>query len=73
VLNEIQETLDREATDGGAEYLIPVRLDDYVLSEWAPKNPHLARAVRGRVVADFTTPEKFSDGVTRLIKALLKE
>ncbi|MGD0765864.1 MAG: pentapeptide repeat-containing protein, partial [Dehalococcoidia bacterium] len=29
VLNEIQETLDREARDGGATYLLPITLDDY--------------------------------------------
>jgi hypothetical protein len=26
VLNEIEETLQREARDGGASYLIPIRL-----------------------------------------------
>jgi hypothetical protein len=33
VLNEIQETLAREARDGGASYLLPIMLDDYVLKE----------------------------------------
>ncbi len=73
VLNEIQETLDREARDGGAEYLLPVRLDDYVFTDWAPGNAHLARAVRSRVVADFTSAERFSDGVGKLVRALLKK
>jgi uncharacterized protein YjbI with pentapeptide repeats len=72
VLNEIQETLDREAENGGAEYLIPVRLDDFVLKGWAPSRPHLASAVRSRVVADFSDPAEFRTGVSRLIRALKK-
>ncbi len=31
VLNELEETLQREARDGGNAYLIPVRLDDFVI------------------------------------------
>lgn len=50
VRNEIQETFDREARDGGATYLLPIRLDDYVLTEW---DDPLAERVRDRVVADF--------------------
>ena len=34
VLHEIQETFDREAKDGGATYLLPVTLDDYVFAGW---------------------------------------
>lgn len=50
VRNEIQETFDREARDGGAAYLIPVMLDDYLLNGW---DDPLAERVRGRVAADF--------------------
>ena len=53
VLNEIEEVLAREARDGGASYLIPVRLDDYVFNGWAPPNSDIAQAVRDRVVANF--------------------
>jgi hypothetical protein len=53
VRNEIEETLDREARDGGATYLIPIVLDDY-LFEW--KDP-LGIAIRNRVVADFREPK----------------
>lgn len=74
VLNEIEETLAREARDGGASYLIPVRLDDYVLSEWKPVNSGAAQAVRDRVVADFTNAmadsKMFDEGVARLLNAL---
>lgn len=32
VINEIQETFDREARDGGATYLMPITLDNYVFT-----------------------------------------
>ncbi len=73
VLTELTKVLARESRDGGAEYLIPIRLDDYVLKEWAPQNRELADEIRDRVVADFTDPAKFKDGVGRLIRALMKE
>ena len=53
VLNEIDEALQREAREGAKSILIPIRLDDYVLTEWAPEHPGLAQAIRDRVVADF--------------------
>ena len=76
VLNEIEETLAREARDGGAAYLIPIRLDDYVFSGWTPPSPDTAQAVRDRVVADFEGADadaaKFDTGLRRLIAALKK-
>lgn len=76
VLNEIEETLARESRDGGAAYLIPIRLDDYVFSGWAPPNPDTAQSVRDRVVADFEGAEadqaKFDAGLLKLIAALKK-
>jgi uncharacterized protein YjbI with pentapeptide repeats len=76
VLNEIEETLARESRDGGAAYLIPIRLDGYVFSGWAPPNADTAQSVRDRVVADFegadTDRAKFDTGVRKLIAALKK-
>jgi len=76
VLNEIMETLQREARDGGKEYLIPITLDDHVFSCWKPEDPGVAQAIRDRVVADFrgadTDTAKFDEGVMRLIAALKK-
>ena len=76
VLNEIEETLARESRDGGAAYLIPIRLDGYVFSGWNPLNPDTAQSVRDRVVADFegadTDPAKFNDGLRKLIASLKK-
>ena len=74
VLNEITETLQREARDGGKEYLIPITLDDYVFNGWKPHDPGVAQATRDRVVADFrgaeTDSAKFDQGLARLIAAL---
>lgn len=76
VLNELENVLEREARDGGASHLIPIRLDDYVFTGWKPPNTDLAQAVRDRVVADFegadTDDAKFNEGLRRLIAALKK-
>lgn len=77
VLNEIVETLAREARDGGAEYLIPIRLDNYVFADWTPSRPDIAQAIRGRVVADFRgakkDPTKFAAEFAKLLGALKKK
>ncbi|MEU8111536.1 toll/interleukin-1 receptor domain-containing protein [Micromonospora sp. NPDC048947] len=74
VLHEIQETFDREARDGGATYLLPITLDDYVFTDWSPTSPSLAERVRTRVVADFRktsrSSTKFDAALSRLIDAL---
>ena len=74
VVNEITETLQREARDGGKEYLIPITLDDHVFSGWKPDDPGVAQAIRDRVVADFrgadTDKGVFDAGVLKLIGAL---
>jgi uncharacterized protein YjbI with pentapeptide repeats len=74
VLNEIEEALAREAREGGETYLIPIRLDDYVFSGWAPTRPDLAQAIRDRVVADFTGAlddnARFDAALLRLLRAL---
>jgi uncharacterized protein YjbI with pentapeptide repeats len=76
VLNEIEETLAREAREGGASYLIPIRLDDYIFAGWAPPSSDTAQSVRDRVVADFTGADvdagKFDAGMRKLIAALKK-
>ncbi|WP_437498247.1 toll/interleukin-1 receptor domain-containing protein [Sorangium sp. So ce1099] len=77
VLNELEEILTREARDGGASYLIPIRLDDYVFTGWKPTNADVAQAVRDRVVADFDGASddeaKFQTGLQKLIRALRKK
>jgi hypothetical protein len=74
VRNEIQETFDREARDGGATYLLPIRLDDYVLDGW---DDPLAPRVRDRVVGDFSgamdDDRTFDAAMSRLLAALRKD
>jgi len=55
VRNEIQETFDREARDGGASYLIPILLDDYLFDPdgWHSVEPDLAETVQARSALDF--------------------
>jgi uncharacterized protein YjbI with pentapeptide repeats len=77
VLNELEETLQREARDGGNAYLLPVRLDDYVIKGWNPVGRQdLAQAVRDRVIADFChhADEKvFNAELAKLIAVLKKK
>ncbi|MCY0994778.1 toll/interleukin-1 receptor domain-containing protein [Nannocystis sp. ILAH1] len=77
VLNELEELLAREARDGGASYLIPIRLDNYVFTEWKPLNTDVAQAVRDRVVADFEGADrddaKFQAGLQKLIRVLRRK
>lgn len=76
VLNEIEETLARESRNGGAEYLIPIRLDNYLFDGWNPPNPDVAQTSKDRVVADFrgakTSKAKFNVQLMRLLDALKK-
>src|ERR1041385_194625 len=70
VRNEIEETLAREARDGGATYLIPVVIDEF-LFEW---DDQLAVPLRDRVVADFRRTARnsrlFDTAFLRLLRAL---
>lgn len=74
VLNEIERVLEREARDGGAEILIPVSLDDYVFSDWAPSRMDIAQQIRARVISRFptgeTAQEEFEKAANRLLQAL---
>ncbi|MDH5561161.1 MAG: TIR domain-containing protein [Deltaproteobacteria bacterium] len=76
VLNEIEETLQREAREGGKEILIPITLDQHVYTEWAPSYPDIAQAVRDKVIADFKDCHidagKFDASLSRLLVGLRK-
>ena len=72
-LNELEHTLIREAREGGAELLIPVMLDDFVLAQWEPERKDLSRQIQSRVAADIRGHEDnavFDRQVVRLLKAL---
>ena len=74
VVNEIQETLDREARDGGATYLLPIMLDDYVLKGWRKTHPQLAERIGRRIIGDFRNTRRgsaaFDKALGRVIDAL---
>lgn len=77
VVNEIRETLDREARDGGATYLLPITLDDYVLKGWKKKQPTLAERIGRRVVGGFRgtacSKTKFEAALDRVVDALRRK
>ena len=75
VLNELDETLEREAREGGSARLIPIKLDGFVSSpDWKPPNADVVHAVNGRVMVDLIGADrdaaKLDKGVQRLIAAL---
>jgi len=73
VMNEIEQTLAREARDGGTTYLIPITLDDYIF-RWKPEREGLAQDIRDRVVADFRDTDgdsrRFGTALAQLLVAL---
>jgi hypothetical protein len=73
VLNEIERVLEREAKEGGSEILIPVTLDDFVYSDWAPTRTDVASQVRARVISKIETGDKeFDQSIEKIVKALKK-
>lgn len=75
VVNEIEQTLAREARTAGSSLLIPITLDDYVFM-WKPRRRYLAQEIRDRVVADFRGADLdqaiFGAALRRLLGALKK-
>lgn len=66
---EIEEAFAREARDGGAAYVIPVALDDYVFDA----SDQFAELLRERVVADFRDEDRYTIALTRLLSALSRD
>ena len=74
-LNELEQTLTREAAEGGADLLVPVLLDSFVLNDWKPEKRDLARQVRSRVAADFRTATDditYRKELSKLLRALIR-
>ena len=73
MLNEIERVLEREAKEGGSGILIPVTLDEYVYSDWAPERSDIASQVRSRVITKIETDRKeFDRSIDKIVKALRK-
>lgn len=74
VLAELEEALAREAELPGGEVIIPVMIDDHVLTDWAPTKKDMLRRIRQRVIADFRGTDAddalFERQVERVVKAL---
>ena len=74
VLNEIERVMEREAKEGGADILIPIALDNFVYSDWAPERADVADQVRSRVITKVETgdEEKFEAQIRKVVNALRK-
>jgi TIR domain len=75
VLNDLEETLEREAREGGSSRLIPLDLDGFVRSgEWRPPNADVVHAVQGRVMVGMIGADRdvgtLATGVAKLLRAL---
>jgi hypothetical protein len=74
VINELEETLQREAREGGKQILIPISLDNYVFKYWHPDRTGLKQTILDRVVANFkgakTDIAIFYSASNRLIEVL---
>lgn len=72
VLNEIEQVITREAREGGASILLPIRLDDYIF-DWEPEESrsYLKQEILDRVVADFKKRRSSKDFDAALDKLLI--
>lgn len=74
VLNELERVLERESREGGSSRLLPITLDKYVFSDWAPSRPDLAQQLRDRVICDFNEAARegwtFHEKIDLLVKAI---
>jgi len=76
VTHEIRETLDREARDGGATYLLPITLDDYVFNGFRERHSDLGERLSRRIIGDFRGTKRnragFDKAMHRVVDALRK-
>jgi len=74
VLNEIEQVLIREASEGGSSIFIPVNIDSHIYDAWQPEKENVAQQIRARVVLSFqgaTTPgPEFDARYARLLAAI---
>lgn len=77
VLNELERVLEKEAKEGGSNILIPITLDDYVYSDWAPARADLANQIRTRVIMKVNIAhidtEETQKQLQKLVKVLSKK
>ena len=77
VVHEIRETFDREARDGGASYILPITLDDYVFGEFREFQPEIAERLCRRIIGNFKGTDSdqaaFDAAMLRVADAIKKE
>ncbi len=70
VLNEIERLLEREASEGGADIIIPVALDNYIFTDWMPEREDIKRQITSRVVSKIND-KNFNTEVNKIVSALI--
>lgn len=74
VLNEMEQVLVREGSEGGSDIFIPVNIDSYIYDGWTPEKEDVAQQIRARVVLSFqgatTAGSEFDARYARLLSAL---
>lgn len=69
VLNEVERMLEREASEGGSNIIIPVTLDNYIFDEWNPERKDIKQQVLSRVVIKIND-ENFESEIEKILLAL---
>lgn len=72
VLNELERVLEREAKEGGSGILVPITLDDFVYSNWAPEREDLAEQVRTRVISKLNANDMSSPESQKILEKLVQ-
>lgn len=74
VLNEIEQVLIREASEGGSDIFIPINIDSFIYDGWQPEKEDVAQQIRARVVLSFqgatALGPEFSARYARLLTAI---
>lgn len=69
VLNEIEQTLSREAREGGSSRIIPINLDNYIFSN-SFKATDISQEILDRVAANFTNKLDYDIQFNKLLRTL---
>lgn|SRR3990167_2486271 len=72
LLNELERVLEREAKEGGSNILIPITLDDYVYSDWAPDRADIAEQIRSRVIIKVNITHFDTDDTQNQLQKLVQ-
>ncbi|HTM81510.1 toll/interleukin-1 receptor domain-containing protein [Asticcacaulis sp.] len=72
VLNEIEEIMSKQASEGGKNLLLPLAIDEFYKTDWCPDRPDFARNLRRIVVGNLRldSDDAFQEDMNRVLSAL---